>query len=320
MRHMNIFYSEELLRFAGKFPDTPDRLRVIVEFLKQSGLKHKLVEPEPATRKDLELVHDPKYLDEIRQYRRINMYFPDEPINWETYDIASLSAGAAIGAAEQCIKGGQFAFALTRPRGNHAGRDFFGGFAYINNIAVAVAKMLAEGKAKKAMIVNFDAHFCNGTNNIFLNDGRVYLLSIHQHADSVYPYLGREKDSTTRTKYYENPLWVTDKEFVDRFREVVPAFIDEVGPDLIAVSAGFNTYYKDMFFGTVSKIKLPRTYHKIGRVLALKANEIGANIFGVLEGGYWTEDLGELVYNFLMGFQEDRRGRLPDVVDEAHVK
>lgn len=318
-KRMNIYYSDELLKFKGKFPDTPERLTAIVDYIKNSDLKYKLVKPKPAKRTDLERVHNEKYLDEIKNYKRINMYFPDEPIDKETYGVASLSAGAAINAAEYALKRKKFAFALTRPKGNHAGKDFFGGYAYINNMAVAIAKLLDEGKVKKALIIDFDAHFCNGTNNIFVDDDRVYLLSIHQHADSVYPYIGKEKESSKRMKYYETRLWITDKEYYDKFRTVVSEFINEVKPDIIGVSAGFNSYYKDIFFGTVSKIKHPRTYLKIGKAIYLKVKELKIPVFGVLEGGYWIDDLGELVYNFLKGMSENENEKLPEVVSEEHV-
>jgi len=309
-----IYYSDKLLEFEGKFPDTPKRLTAIIQYLKKSSLKYKIVRPKAATKKDLERVHTPMYLNEIKKYRRIKMYFPDEPVDEKTYRVAALSAGAAIGAAEYAVKRKRFAFALTRPKGNHAGRDFFGGYSYINNMAVAVAKLLAEKKVKRPLIVDIDAHFCNGTNNIFLNDERVYLTSMHQYADSVYPYLGKEEESMERMRWYESRLWITDKEFTDKFREGVCGFIDEVKPDIICVSAGFNTYYKDMFFGTATKIKEPRTYLKIGRMLHLKAEELGIPVFAVLEGGYWLEDLGELVYNFLKGFEDEKVVGLPDVL------
>ncbi len=313
-----IYYSDELLEFQGKFPDTPDRITAIVDYLNGSDLKHKFVKPKPATRKDLERVHSARYLDEIKNYKRINTYFPDEPIDEKTYGAASLAAGAACGAAEHALKKKEFAFALTRPKGSHAGKDFFGGYAYINNMAVAVAKMLDEGKIKRPLIIDTDAHFCNGTNNIFLNDARVYMLSLHQHAESVYPYVGKEKESTNRMRWYENRLWITDKEFVDKCREVIPKFVDEARPDFIGVSAGFNTFHKDMFFGTVTKIKEARTYQKIGRLLDAEAKENNVPIFAVLEGGYWIENLGELVYNFLKGFDGEKGKGLPDVYSEEH--
>ncbi|MEM0437766.1 MAG: histone deacetylase family protein [Candidatus Micrarchaeia archaeon] len=305
---MRIFYSPKLLEFKGKFPDTPERLKAILDGLRRCGLKFTIAPPKAATRKDLERVHTRKYLDEIKHYKRIKAYFPDEPIDSHTYRCAALSAGAAISAAEYAVRHKKFAFALTRPKGNNAGRDFFGGYAYVNNVAVAVARLLAENKAKRVLIIDFDAHFCNGTNNIFRDDGRVWLLSFHQHADSIYPYLGSERESTARMRYCENPLWMSDAEFVERFRKVLLEFSAQAKPDVIAVCAGFNTYYKDMFFGTVSTVKQAQTYGKIGGAIRLCAEREKAAVFGVLEGGYWVEDLGELVYNFLKAFTAGSAG------------
>lgn len=303
---MRIFYSPRQLEFKGKFPDTPERVKAILDGLKKSGLRYMITAPKAATRKDLERVHTKKYLDEIKNYKRIRAYFPDEPMDSHTYRCAALSAGTAISAAEYAVKRKKFAFALTRPKGNNAGRDFFGGYAYVNNVAVAVAKLLAENKAKRVLIVDFDAHFCNGTNNIFRDDERVWLLSFHQHADSIYPYLGSERESTRRLRYCENPLWMDDAEFVERFRKVLLEFSAQANPDVIAVCAGFNTYYKDVFFGTVSNVKRPQTYGKIGEIIRACAEREGAAVFGVLEGGYWMEDLGELVCNFLKAFTATR--------------
>ncbi|MEM3364288.1 MAG: histone deacetylase family protein [Candidatus Micrarchaeia archaeon] len=317
MTKISIYYSKEFMKFSGKFPDTPERLAAIMDYIRTSDLEYTVAKPKPASRKDLERVHSAKYLDEIKNYKRINTYFPDEPVDKNTYRIASLAAGAACCAAEYAISKKRFAFAVTRPKGGHAGRDFFGGYSYINNVAVAIAKLLAAGKSRNPLIINLDAHFCNGTNNIFVDDERVWLLSVHQHADSVYPYTGKEKESTSRVRCYENRLWITDKEYLDKLYKVIPKVVDEVKPDIIAVGIGFNTYYKDLFFGTVTKIKEPRTYMKIGRLLDACAKELDVPIFGVLEGGYWVEDLGELAYNFLKGFCK-RNEKLPDVSVEGY--
>ncbi|MGB9635244.1 MAG: hypothetical protein ACPL0A_02080, partial [Candidatus Micrarchaeia archaeon] len=116
---MHIYYDDKLLEYAGKFPDTPERLTSIINYLKKSDLDYKIVKPSPAKKEDLLRAHDEKYLKEIEEYRRINMYFPDEPIDSKTYEIAVLSAGAAIDAAEYSLKTKEFSFALTRPKGSH---------------------------------------------------------------------------------------------------------------------------------------------------------------------------------------------------------
>jgi len=307
-----IYYTDRLLEYKGRFPDVPERLTSILKYLQGSELKYKVVGPRRAKDEDLLRAHDELYLKELKEYKRINSYFPDEPIDAKTYEVTKWSAGAAISAAKASKKG--FAFALTRPKGNNAGHNFFGNFSYVNNMAVAILNIM--DRYDRILIIDFDAHFCNGTYDILKDEEKVSILSIHQHAESVYPYIGRERESTPRALFIENRLWITDGEYLDRFRGHIPKFVEKVKPDLIGVSAGFNIFHKDVFFGTVSNITNPMTFGQVGRLLSIEAERVGADIFGVLEGGYWLDDLGKLVCNFLKGFE---REVLPDVVSDGDV-
>jgi len=313
---MNIYFSKkQIVSYKGVEPDLNSRLDVILKYLKNTKFKFKLIEPTPATDKQLLSVHEQKYLDELKNPERMNKYFPDEPLSKGTYKILKISAGSAIDACEYSFKNKKFSFALTRPKGNLAGRDSFGNLSYINNMAVAVSNLISKNPKLRVLIFDFDAHFCKGTNDIFKDNKNVYIVSIHQLAETIFPYNGKESQSTSNLKLIENKLWITDSEFLDNVRERVLPYIDEIKPDIICVSAGFNIYYKDVFYETISNVKSPLTYRKLGKMLNAKAKEMRCPIFAILEGGYWTEDLGELVYNFLMGF-EDSVNKLPEVISD----
>jgi acetoin utilization deacetylase AcuC-like enzyme len=314
----NIYFSKkQMIGFKGAEPDLNVRLDVILKYLNNSDLKFKLISPNSATENQLLLAHDPKYLNELKNPVRLNKYFPDEPLTKGTYTVLKLSAGTAIDACEYSFKNKKFSFALTRPKGNFAGYDFFGNFSYINNMAVAVLNLLNKNPNLKVLIFDFDAHFCKGTNDIFKDNPNVYIVSIHQFAETIFPYTGKEKESKEHLKLIENRLWINDDEFLENVRNKALPYIEEVKPDIICVSAGFNLYFKDLFYGTTSNIRSPSTFKTLAKMLNTKAREIDAPIFAILEGGYWVEDLGELVYNFLKGFDDSVKKKLPDVISDG---
>jgi acetoin utilization deacetylase AcuC-like enzyme len=316
----NIYFSKkQVYGFKGGEPDFNSRLSSIINYLKDSDFKFNLIEPVPATEKQLLLAHNQMYLNELKSPSRMNKYFPFEPLTKGTFTVLKISAGSAIQACEYSFKNKKFTFALTRPKGNFAGKDFFGNYSYVNNMAVAVLNLLNKNPGIKVLIFDFDAHFCKGTNDIFKDNPNVYIISIHQIAETIFPYVGKENQSTGHLKLIENPLWINDKEFLENVRCKVLPYIDEVKPDIICVSAGFNLYFKDIFYGTNSSIKSPTTFRKMGKMLDTKAKEIDAPIFAILEGGYWLEDLGELVYNFLKGF-DDSKKKLPEILGERNLK
>jgi acetoin utilization deacetylase AcuC-like enzyme len=316
----NIYFSKkQIFGFKGAEPDLNLRLNVILKYLSDSDLKFNLIEPVSAKENQLLLAHTEMYLNELKNPARMNKYFPDEPLTKGTFTVLKLSAGSAIDACEYSFKNKKFSFALTRPKGNFAGRDFFGNFSYINNMAVAVSNLLNENPNLKVLIFDFDAHFCKGTNDIFKDNPNVYIVSIHQFAETIFPYVGKENESTEHLKLIENRLWIDDNEFIENVRSKVLPYIEDVKPDMICVSAGFNIYFKDIFYGTTSSIRSPSTFKTLAKMLNAKAKEINSPIFAILEGGYWIEDLGELVYNFIKGFDEELN-ELPDVLSEGTPK
>ncbi|MEM4389252.1 MAG: histone deacetylase family protein [Candidatus Micrarchaeia archaeon] len=296
---MKIFYSPRFLQHDTGWghPECAMRLQVILEYLRGSGLSFELVEPKPATERELSLVHDSRYLNQLAHPSLIHTYFPDTPIDKNTYAIARLAAGAALGAARACLQE-KFAFALVRPPGHHAKKVEFGGFCYLNNMAVAVANLLRDGSARRVLIVDFDIHHGNGTQEIFYNEPRVFYFSIHQRADSIYPGTGFESESNEHIRNVELPIGVRDAEYIEKFRANLADITFE--PDVIGVSAGFDSFGKDNCCGQLTRISDSRTYRKVGELIRQKAG--GASVFAVLEGGYYLDALGENVFNFLSAF------------------
>jgi len=239
--------------YTGDPASAPGRMEAIVRELKG---EFEFVEPEPALERDLERVHGRGHIQSVRQ---------DEGV----YEIGLLAAGGATLAAEfACM--GEPAFGLVRPPGHHAGPHSCWGFCYFNNIAVAVKKLIAEGKIRKALILDFDLHYGDGTANTFSGS-----------ADVIYSH----PEGSNRDQFLEDlqkPLRIHGKY------------------DILAVSAGFDRHEED--WGGLLKTE---DYFSIGKwVREASIQHCQGRRFGVLEGGYNHAVLGRNVHRFLQGLTD----------------
>ncbi len=282
---MKIFYSPKCLDYSQPgHPEAPSRARGTYEYLESKG--YEFSSPQPCTDEDVLRVHTQDLLESVKEGSFLDF---DTPVYQGIYEIAQLSAGAAIDAAMHCLAEGEPAFALMRPPGHHATRSVLGGFCYFNNIAIASAK--AKEKIGKVAIVDFDCHHGNGTEDIVLGKKDFLYLSLHQ--SPLYPGTGQR----SRDNCLNYPLGAQTSP--DEYLLALGEGLKEVGrfnPDVLAVSAGFDSYRLD----PITSFTLEQeTYKEIGRMLsALKKP-----IFSALEGGY-SRDLPECVYHFLTGLEE----------------
>jgi acetoin utilization deacetylase AcuC-like enzyme len=281
---MKIFYSPRCLEYSQPgHPESPARARSTYEYLEKKGLE--FAEPRICTEEDILLAHTPKLLDSVKQG---NFFDLDTPAHPGIYDIARLSAGAAIDASLYCLEKGEKAFSLMRPPGHHATRNDLGGFCYFNNIAIASLK--AAEKVGKVAVVDFDCHHGNGTEDIFLGNENLLYLSLHQ--SPLFP--GTGINSRDNCVNYPLAASTTAEEFLSVFKEGLEK-VAEFRPALLAVSAGFDSYKLDPI--TNLSLELD-TYREIGSELSgLKKPTVA-----VLEGGY-SRDLPECVYQFISGLE-----------------
>ena len=221
------------------------RMEAIVEELKD----FEFVEPEPAEEEDILLVHTRPHYEEVKSMEKI-------------YEVALYAVGGAIKASE--IAFSEPAFAAIRPPGHHASPDHFWGFCYFNNIAIAVRKLIKDGLINKAVIVDFDLHFGDGTANTFENDPHV--------------------------TYFHMP---------DGDVNSIDDFLKKEEYDIIAVSAGFDRH-KDDWGGILET----DDYREIGRIVKENAEDkCDGRRFAVLEGGYNHKVLGKNVRAFVLGLK-----------------
>jgi len=233
-------------------PGHPDRMErahvfdaVTAGWVERGG---RSVEPRPATRAELERVHDGPYLDQIAATAgRAVMLDPDTFTSPHSHEIALLAAGAAVQAAEHALTRQRPAFALVRPPGHHAERDRAMGFCLYNNIAVAAAAMLDRGLARIA-IVDIDVHHGNGTQSMFYREPRVLYMSTHQYP--FYPGTGAageigEGSGRGFTVNVPMEAGSTDDDFHLVHRAVIGPVLDEFRPELLLISAGYDAHERD---------------------------------------------------------------------------
>jgi acetoin utilization deacetylase AcuC-like enzyme len=277
---VKIIFSKKCLEYSQPgHPESPERVRAIYEYLKD---KFEFVPPGRIEEEDILLVHSETLLESVKTGR---FYDADSPNYPDIFRFAMLSAAGAVTGCDIALNG-DLSLSLLRPPGHHAGRSFLGGFCYFNNVAVAVARALQH--VGKVAIIDFDCHHGNGTQDIFLSNEKVLYVSLHQ--SPLYPGTGLASDRNCLN--FPLPSGTDEPRYMAAFGKAVDE-INKSEPDLIAVSAGFDTYKDDPLTG----LRLDKsTYEKIGKAIA----ELNKPTFAVLEGGY-SSDLPECVYQFLNG-------------------
>lgn len=237
----------------------------------------------------INLVHSKEYQYTIKQACLSEKIIAEVQLDRTSYECALLAVGLSVTAA----KNGDFA--VIRPPGHHAGNESTSGFCLFNNIAIAVQKLVNEGK--RVLLLDIDGHHGNGTQEIFYENNKVLFCSVHQ--EGVYPFTGTflEKGKGAGFGYTINyPLEAGygDDEFLDKINKIIEVG-KEFKPDVIAVSAGFDGYEKDKL------LDLRYTQHAFYEcAYRLKKAFKKQTIFAVLEGGYHS-DIRELVDSFIEG-------------------
>lgn len=237
--------------------------------------------------KYISLVHPHEYINEIKTACQNQETLAEVDLNKDSYDALKSAVGLSVKASEQGD------FAVVRPPGHHAKREKASGFCFFNNIAIAVQKLVNEGK--RVFIFDFDGHHGDGTQDIFYNNDKVLFCSIHQLW--AYPYTGFAEETGVADGEGFNinlPLisGSGDMDFYNQLNKAIAAG-REFNPDVVAISAGFDAYEDDKILSLKYSQK---AYYECG----LRLRRAFPNIFAVLEGGY-HDDLLECVEAFVEG-------------------
>lgn len=280
-------------------PEQPARISVIVDTLTKAGLKHadNSIAPRLADDDEILLCHTPAYLELVEE--EVSACIANHQLNFlSTGDVvispnslhaAKLAVGALLTAVDLIFTTpNSTAFCIVRPPGHHACTSRGMGFCLFNNIAIAARYAQQKYKCKKVLIVDWDVHHGNGTQEIFYSDPSVFYFSTHEK--NLYPFTGIEEErgegaglgtnlnipidagNSSRTKVIEA--------FDIRLREEMKTF----KPDLILISAGFDSHHQDPLghFNLTDE-----DFALLTQVMKEIANEYAdGRLISVLEGGY----------------------------------
>jgi len=222
------------------------------------------------------------------------------PLTATSWQAAKIAADVAVSAHRQIMRGERAAFALCRPPGHHAGRDFYGGYCFLNNAAITAQAFIDSG-APRVAILDVDFHHGNGTQEIFYRRKDVLFCSLHGHPEDEYPYfagfvdeIGEGEGAGCNANFPLRPgtAW-------DAYAEALAAAIRKIvafGPDTLVVSLGVDTFERD----PISRFRLrTEDYLRLGEAIAA----LGCPTLFVMEGGYAIEEIGVNTVNVLTGFE-----------------
>ena len=303
------------LDFKWSYPEHPGRISAIKEYLDENpvdGVQFRSGAPA-ATYDQLARVHTTSYLDHIFSLdgKRAWLDKDTTAVSPDSIKAATAAAGNAIAAVESVVKGEcESAFALIRPPGHHAEPVRARGFCLLNNVAIAAAHAQAKLGCEKILIIDWDAHHGNGTQDIFWADPDVLFFDTHCAAP-FYPGSGHLEeigDGLGEGYTINVPLPETagDVAFEKVFREILMPAADYFKPDLVLVSAGFDPHRNDM------ALNLTYDGFKVltGIVQAIADKHCEGRLALVLEGGYSLSSLSRGVHAVL---EVLAGGKVPEV-------
>ncbi|MDM7998747.1 MAG: histone deacetylase [Dehalococcoidia bacterium] len=286
---------------TGDHIENGRRLERILEVLGNSGIRQQLVgiAPDPAPLEDLLLVHSAQHVARVDRYSAEGGGWldGDTVTSPESYEAAIYAVGGTAKAVDKVIRGEiESAFALVRPPGHHATRTEAMGFCLFNNVAIAAKLALQKHGLERVLIVDFDVHHGNGTQDIFYDEPRVLYLSTHQWP--LYPGTGRVEDTGVAggrgyTVNIPLPPWCGDREYLLSFEKIVVPVARRYRPQIILASAGYDAHWAD----NISSMQVTvGGYARIAAILKQLAAELcQGRLVLALEGGYHLQALAHSV-------------------------
>jgi acetoin utilization deacetylase AcuC-like enzyme len=280
---------------AGRIghPERPERYDAVVRALEKSGVAQDLlpIEPRAAAEEELLLCHTPKYLKIAKQDVEAglpSLSTGDTDIGPDSWDVASHAAGGVLNAVDAVVSGqARNAFCAIRPPGHHASAGRGMGFCVFNNIAIAARYAQRKHGLERVMIVDWDVHHGNGTQDIFYSDPSVFFFSVHQWP--LYPGTGRANETgegrgAGTTMNVPFPAGSGRTEILGAVRDSLMPAAEKFRPDLLLISAGFDSRIGDLLgrFTLTDDDFADLTL----AVMEMADRSAGGRVVSLLEGGY----------------------------------
>jgi acetoin utilization deacetylase AcuC-like enzyme len=284
-------------RVPERHPERPERLQAVLRHLERTGYLKSCPSGivREATRDELVRVHSRTFIDEMQQLetRGGGSMDPDTWVYPQSTMAARLAAGASIEAVREVMAGpDRRALCVVRPPGHHARPSDAMGFCLFSNIALAAKEAIEQLHVNRVLIVDFDVHHGNGTQEIFYESEQVGYLSIHRYP--FYPGTG-DRDETGagaglgHTLNIPLPFGTSQARYHAAFRSGLQKLADRIRPELVLVSAGFDAHAEDPVGNLGLEIEDFEILTK--EIVAIAEMHAQGRIVSVLEGGYNTSIL-----------------------------
>ena len=281
---------------SPQHPESPDRLRTISQVLSTEEFapleRHT---PSEAERAHIIRVHPEAYVDQVFDlipetgYARIDA---DTIVSPKSGEAALRAAGALIDAVDAVMSGvTDNAFCAIRPPGHHAEIERGMGFCLFNNVAIGAEHARAAHGAERVVVMDFDVHHGNGTQACFWNEPNLFYASTHQWP--LYPGTGDKSETGGHGNIVNAPLWAGagSDEFRTAMCEVVLPAMENFGPDLVMISAGFDAHRRDPL--AQLELETEDFVWATEEIRKIAEKKCDGRLISTLEGGYDLQALGD---------------------------
>ena len=281
-------------------PESPARYRAVMESLAKRGITdetlpipQRLAEPD-----ELRRCHTPDYLEKVEREVRSGapeLSTGDTRVCPNSFDVASRAVGGVLNAVDGVMSGRlNRAFCAVRPPGHHASAAKGMGFCLFNNVALGARHAQQKHGAERVLIVDWDVHHGNGTQDVFYADGGVTFLSVHRYGRGFYPGTGGKGETGTgpglgHTLNVPLPFGIGRREYLAAFAAALEDAARVSRPELVLLSAGFDAHARDPI-GSLG-LETEDFTEMTALVRSVAATHAGGRLVSCLEGGY---DLGAL--------------------------
>jgi acetoin utilization deacetylase AcuC-like enzyme len=302
---MTLLYTDPLfLRHqTGRHPESPARLRSVTARLDAAGLPARCTPGSyvPLTEGEVLRVHTPGVVETVRAAaaRGGGSIESDTVVSAESFTVGLAAAGACASAVSAVLTGPERrALCLVRPPGHHATPAESMGFCLFNNVALAARRALDAHQLKSVLIVDWDVHHGNGTQDVFYNDPAVTFLSVHRYGGGFYPGTGAAEESGTgrglrHTINMPIRYGTTRAEYRSAYLYALERAADLAKPELVLVSAGFDAHALDPI-GSLG-LEVEDFVRLTAAALDVARTHASGRLVSCLEGGYNLEVLAESV-------------------------
>jgi acetoin utilization deacetylase AcuC-like enzyme len=284
-------------------PETPERLRAISARLEKSGLAAKCTAGrwKPIDEDAMAASHSKRMVAAAKLLAEHGggHLDADTLVSPDSFAVALSAAGAAVSAVDAVLNGdAKNALCLVRPPGHHATPTHSMGFCLFNNVALAARHATSHHQLNRILIVDWDVHHGNGTQDIFYEAPDVVFFSIHRYGMGFYPGTGAKDETGSRRglgHVFNVPVryGTSRKEYRAHFTSALEKAADKIKPELVLVSAGFDAHAQDPIGSLGLEVEDFATLSK--EVLDVAKTHASGRLVSCLEGGYNVDRLAEAV-------------------------